>query len=404
VISQARFFGGGKYKAISASLTINQHEARCYAIKATGAQNVVLPDARTIPTGGPIFIIMNVAGGAALQIKTADGVNVGASLTAGFVFEAYLTDNSTITGTWTGRARSIGTGAGNPFVFRRFFVNSGSPVGSLSIWTPFPTNTWAAGNAGQVHRECGAFVLGQDYFVVGDFPITGSVTTSDYNTLTTAWTVRPAAPFQTGQCAAASSVRRDFGEIYGGAGNGATKTMRYVRGGGSSLGGVWTGRSAQPIGKTRFSAVMIEGRERVIVMGGEPEPTPNLARNIYTDTWWTIANHVSPFRHSIATFQINGLAYAVGGRTEIAPITRFQQLDEYNPVNDTWIARSALSLGARWGGAGVSANGAGFYLSGQDNADTASTSCVRYQQDTWSAIAAMNVARTGIGSMGGAMR
>ena len=396
MISRAKWMGGGKHRTFVGSTTLNYREARCYSLACTsGAGDVVLPDARFVPSGGPIFIIWNLGPTSPLAIKTNTGVTIAPVFT-GQVVELWLNDNSTQDGVWAGRLRGVGTGSGAIPQQRLFVPGGAGATTSLSVYTP-ATNTWAAGSAmPNPHTEGAAMKIGGRVNVLGDFPLTAASLKNDELTAATGtWVNRAAVPFQAGRTVALGSERRGFGEVYGG--DGSTNVQRYTPF------GTWASMSGLPIAKARCSGAAIDGLDRVILIAGDPVPTPNLARNVMNDTYWTIANLPTAFRHSISCFAINGKVYACGGRSEGPPITRYQNVDEYDPITDTWVSRSALSVGARWNGAGIGGNSRGYYCAGQDNADAVSNLCITYQQDTWSSIANINVARSLILNHGSAM-
>lgn len=409
-LSRDAFFGRGKYLSISASRTLNPREARGYVIVASGTQNAVLPDARTLRPGGPIFFIY--CNGGTVTVRDAAG-GLGATLTIGKLYEVYLTDNSTLAGVWTGRIRTIGTGSGLFIVAPRIFIpgGAGAAASTLSVYSPIP-NTWAAGAVLlNNHVDAACMRVGGRAFLVGFYPqVAGpSQNCEELEARTGAWTSRTGAPFSVGRDCGAGNQRRGIGEVFGCSTTGVLQANPFGGSGGHASGALtsiflsWSTRRALPIFKARHACSALEGLDRVIVIAGEPVPSPNLAHNLATDTWWTIPNGPSAFRHSQSAFTVNGLVYACGGRSEGPPITRYANVDEYNPFTDSWASVSPLTMGVRYEGAAVSGYQRGYYIGGNGPADTPSNLGISYVRDTWSSITGMNVTRGACANHGAPM-
>lgn len=91
--------GSAETAAIVADRTLTALSTRLQVLSSTvAALSVILPDATTMETGGPVFVIQNT-GAFAINIKNAAGIVI-ASAAAGASTPVYLSDNSTSAGVW----------------------------------------------------------------------------------------------------------------------------------------------------------------------------------------------------------------------------------------------------------------------------------------------------------------
>ena len=400
-LSKAGFMGGGRYQAFTGTFSPNPRLARGWSLAPSAAGNVDMLDATTLPRGGPLLILRNLGPGTPLTLRTYGGISF-ASLPINQVAELHLADNSTRDGVWILRVRPIGSGSGSMNLLKLYAFCGINQPQTASVYTP-ATNTWAASAAAtRSHVDGAVLQIGSRAFVCGFYTLGGlSVANDEFNAKTSAWLTRLNIPYQAGRTCGAASSRRTLAIIFGGDSHAEVFSMTTLPGSSTFI--AYTARRNLPLKKGRCSAQALEGLDRVIIVGGDPVPSPNLAHNIGNDTYWTIANLPTLFRHSMSTFLVNGRLYACGGRSETPTVQRWQYCDEYAPLTDVWTSRAPLSVGARYTGVGLGGNARGFYLGGYDNSDVASVLAISYLRDTWSSIANLDAARAQAANMGAAM-
>ena len=126
---------------------------------------------------------------------------------------------------------------------------------------------------------------------------------------------------------------------------------------------------------------------------------PVLSYDQKSDYYFTLSGYQTAARRSLAGFAMGGKVYAVGGRNDATPLVHASN-EEYDPITDAWTFRTALTLGARYSGAGVSVNGGGAYIGGRDSLGTAQTGAAYYVRDSWSSLGSLGAARAEVDNQG----
>ncbi len=386
-MQESTFWGKAAHKTTAGDAPISPHVARIWTVATTNpGLTISLPLAAKWKVGGPPICVFNI-GANAFTLSTADGtIAVAISRMA----IALVMPNGTWhlkAGAWTGANVGAAT-----VPLRKAFVAGGSSAAATTC-EGFSelTGAWAAAAAIPNQKtEAASMNLERAAYVVGFSPITaGTSEKNDELTPLAAWVSRTSCPFTVGRGCGAAVL--GTGYVFSGTTSAAVAAYTLD---------AWISKQPVPYLKTRATAAGIG--HRAYIISGEPVPIVNLAHDPLMDAYWAIAYQPSTARHSIACFSIGHLLYAVGGYLD-APLTRFDNCDEYNPLLDTWTVRAPLGLGVRYRGAGISGNSRGYYCGGNGAADTAQASSASYNLDTWTSIAAMATARGEVANSGVAL-
>lgn len=97
-------FGSAAVVTTSTALTVSSSRVQGVAM-SSDYQSVTLPDATTLRTGGPLFVITNT-GNRTFGVRSNGGTLLTA-VPAGATAELYLRDNSTAAGSWTASGRDL---------------------------------------------------------------------------------------------------------------------------------------------------------------------------------------------------------------------------------------------------------------------------------------------------------
>lgn len=385
--SARTYHGGAAYRALTEDTTFNLLVARVWTVAASaGNPTFMLSDATRLKVGHRV-LILNI-GANSFPIETAAGGAV-ATLAAGDAIALTLMANATAAGAWRGTVRALG-GSTAALRVLDLLVVGGTGTTTTTSRYGVAAGTWTAGAAcPNGHVEGAASRIGGRVMVTGTFPLGAGALRNDEFTEAGAWTNRADCQFQAGRTMAAAVRGRHL--VFGG--DAATNVAAYEA-------NAWSARSVLPIAKTRGVAVGVGGK--AVIVSGEPVATPNLLYDEAGDFFSTIAYQPTTSRRSIAGFGINGKVNVVGGRRD-SPLTRYDVNEEYDPTTDAWTNRAPLSLGARYGGAGIGANGVGVYAGGRDNADAAAAGVASFRFNAWTALTALPAARAEIDNQGAAL-
>ncbi|UCE46804.1 MAG: hypothetical protein JSW47_14465, partial [Phycisphaerales bacterium] len=148
----------------------------------------------------------------------------------------------------------------------------------------------------------------------------------------------------------------------------------------------WTEKAPIPVRREEFAAASVGGR--VYVIGGISSfPEPDWATYEYdpnSNAWTALSAMPGNPRMALTAAALNGKIYVFGGRvlggTDISA-----QIDEYDPVTDTWavMAKGQMDVG-RYNHKAVTVGSKILVLGGNDGLRTLST-CAEYdpQENTW---------------------
>lgn len=378
---EATFHGRARFLSVSGTAAINPWLARVWSISATAGPhtvNVPAPDRRM--AGGPALYVFNIGASAFNLATPSDGTT---SIPPGNVIIATVHLDANGVPHWYGNIRVTNTGA-VALAYRKIVIAGGSAGAATSTAFDQIAGTWAAGGGIPNNKsEAAAIDLEGAGYVTGFHPLTGGVSDrcDEVAPVTHAWTNRQNCPFQTGRAQACGLPLLGKGKLFSGTGTPNTAEFSMP---------AWVSKKVVPYAKTRGSAQAV--KDRAYLISGEPVPIINLAHDPIADSYWGIAGYPSAARHSMATFAIEHKLYSVGGYLD-SPLTRYDKCDEYDPLTDSWVVKTALSLGIRYGGAGVGGNFRGYFCGGRDNADAHQAGAASYNLDAWTALAGMPAAR-----------
>jgi N-acetylneuraminic acid mutarotase len=163
----------------------------------------------------------------------------------------------------------------------------------------------------------------------------------------------------------------------------------------------WTRKADMPTARgwmSRSSAV-VNGRIYVIggIDGVDRLPTVE-EYDPATDTWTRKANMPTP-RWNLATCELNGKIYAIGGSPSTSSLTGLVVVEEYDPATDAWTRKADMPLGV-WGPCANVVNGK-IYAFGGRPGNTAVPNVQEYDPatDTWTRKADMLVGTSQMASV-----
>jgi len=112
-------------------------------------------------------------------------------------------------------------------------------------------------------------------------------------------------------------------------------------------GGIWTTKADMPTGRWQLSTCVVGGK--IYAIGGAgPTYEALSAVEVYdpaTDTW-TTKSPMPTARQNLTASVVNGKIYAIGGQssdsTSYRSVEIFSAVEEYDPVTDTWTAKSPI--------------------------------------------------------------
>lgn len=173
------------------SLPYGEGGARLYSLFSAANQNVLLPDARILPTGPGVYTVLNV-GLATLTVKASDGSTTVATINSGNGCELCLESNATANGTWhatTFTTVSVGTGLTNDRTpYRLDITKSGTTTLNLrtqldrlgyagdepvALWVEIANGVFRGGQQGTPAIDTGVFYPGSTILVVNRGFISG---------------------------------------------------------------------------------------------------------------------------------------------------------------------------------------------------------------------------------------
>lgn len=125
--------GGATTTSSAVDITLTSSSNRVQNVSMTAAsKTVILPDATTLTTGGPIFIINNT-GYAPFYIKLNTGV-ITHILASGTQIQLSLTDNSTAQGQWSSQVGPISFGNYVPALVDTNPIQGGNSSGNINLY------------------------------------------------------------------------------------------------------------------------------------------------------------------------------------------------------------------------------------------------------------------------------
>lgn len=110
MVTEAAFYGGAREHAPGADVTLWHRSARLQVMTpSAGGLDVFMPDARTLPLGGPQFVLVNLSGSNSMTVKAANGTTI---LTLGTQEGMWLAlrENVDLEGKWLAKVNALGTG------------------------------------------------------------------------------------------------------------------------------------------------------------------------------------------------------------------------------------------------------------------------------------------------------
>lgn len=380
MISAEEFYGRCAYRNMTAKEYLHRRVARWYAIESIAGQAVCLPEPETRTTGGIVFGIINI-GANSVDLQDADST----------VLVAIAPDQTALVfglpgGSWAWTIRQNFT---SNATVRISTVSIVGGTGAATAHTRYNwvATTWSLGVSAPAAHVEGAFArVGGRANLVGNYAVDADSPRNHELDESGTWATRTSCTFSPGRTCAAGV--RGAALFFGGA---------LITNVGSYVHDAWTAKSGLPIARSRGTATGI-GR-KAFLFPGDPVDTPSIAYDQPADFFHTITAYSNPSRRSLASFAIEDRSFVIGGLRD-SPNTHYAVVEEYNPVTDAWTARTALSLGVRYGGAGVAAQAQGAYFGGRDAADTAQAGAAAYVSDAWAALTALPGARAEIDNQG----
>ena len=384
MIGAASFYGRAVYRSISATLTVAPRLARVWCIASTAGQNVDMPDATGL-TVGTVVYLLNI--GSNTYTARDDSANSLGTVAAGAGRRVILLDNSETAGAWSTETKSFGTNSALLQVLDVFMIGG---TGTATVNTSYAVvgAAWTTGTVAPRNRVEGAgFCVGPLGAIVGNYPVDAASSVVDFIDGSGSWS----AGYTNDVVAAGRTMAATMARVgYVFSGDATLAAGRFSRLSAAVI-------SAVPIAKTRGTAQGIG--PWAVLIAGEPVSSNNLAYQRVGDFYVTIPNYAQPTRRSIGGFALNGVTYVIGGRRD-SPATRYDVVEAFDFLNQSWAAKTAVSLGVRYGGCGVQANGRGYYGGGLDNTGTTQAGVASYVSDTWRAEAALPAARSGFDNLG----
>lgn len=383
MISADGFYGKAVFRSITADLTITR-QARVWCISANAGRTVSLRTAVGLSIGTR-FYVLNI-GSNSFNLRDAGGGLITA-VAAGSSARVTLLANGTAAGSWSFRVRALGTNS-TAMPVLDVFVIGGTGTATAATRYDVMGAAWTTGTSSPRNRVEGcAGRVGALGLVTGNFPVDTASDDVDFIDGGGNWITGYVNDVMgTGRTMAATLDGRTY-QFSGDSTVAAAKLSRT-----SAL-----AIAACPIAKTRGTAVGIGAW--ALLIAGEPVSTANIAYNKAGDFYSTITTYSQPTRRSLASFAINGYAFIVGGRRD-SPLTRYDAVERFDFLAQTWTAKTALTLGTRYGGAGVGGNAQGTYCGGFDGTDTASNGVASYVDDAWRSETNLPGARSGVDNLG----
>jgi hypothetical protein len=227
----------------------------------------------------------------------------------------------------------------------------------------------------------GSFSIGANgYFIGGETASAGNlVDTWEYNTETNAWSQKANYPGVGTQKGVAFSIN---GIGYYGFGTAGGQLHSY-----NPQSNTWSQKTTCTIPSISFWSTTY------FVIGTKAYFLDQNKKFFYydsvTDSWTLLSDFIGVKRVTGVGFSINNKGYICTGlNATSAGNTMLNDLWEYNPLNDTWIQKTALPAAGRYASFGFSFNNKGYVLGGETNTSTLTNQFWEYNPttDSWVAL------------------
>ncbi len=379
----SNFFGRAVREVLTNDRYIHPMEARLYDFDADASGvRAIMPDARYLRQGGPVFIIANT-GKDDLEIVTFDEGSV-ATVAAYEVVELFLYGNGSVGGDWTYRLRTRLT-SNACITAKTVWVTGGNPS-TATYALNVTSGVWSTGTSVPASKiEAANFALGPFAYFVGDDP---AAATNHELSSAGVWVTRASMGFSTLRPSGAAC--EDSGYIFGGDTNQVGKYSLDT----------WKTPAALSMATKRSVAVGLG--DRILIVAGEPVPMPPQVYLPSADVYWSATDRAGAARHSMAGFANHAGAHVVGGVSPDGTV-RYQSTELYSHVSNTWSVLANLGLGTRYRGAGVGSDGVGYYLGGRDSGDAASAAVGTFLAGVWSTGTSLPAAKSEVQGCGASL-
>ncbi|MCP3980756.1 MAG: hypothetical protein GY716_15750 [bacterium] len=374
--------GGGLQFTITSELKMSSL-MRFYNVQANAAsQDVKLPDARKLRTGGWVFFVNNRGATHAFDLVDQAGTTL-ATVDVGKLVTIELLTNADVNGTWNVVLRdsvNIPEPPSNDFLH----TISGVDVAiQKEIWKyDHGLDSWAERTAPSNHHIEGAGERASLFayvFCSGSGGGQNGDETDEYSGALDSWTAK--TDCTTGSQKRTSGVVSNLIEAYGkDSGTPRNQHEQYARSGDS-----WTSGTVFP-SNIRHAFGASPGNSKIYIYGGIESTTAiwtavlsNREHEPVGDTFSSKTALPTDTRAEHGGFVLGSKCYSVAGRTKKNSGVDLDRTDEYDPVGDSWTTRQAWPHGGTRNGPGCTTIGTTAYgTGGEGNIQTAS-----YQVDTW---------------------
>lgn len=395
VVTQAAFLGGSHNESFASNITLKVSNGRVQVLNPTaGSLEAALPDATTVTAGGPVFYIINSSTNS-LDL-TDDGGTTLETLAQNDMVIASLLDDTTSDGVWVTR-KEASSSVANPSAPTYIYIIGGRRQVSFNADEVYEfdqqLDVWSAKTASSVQwRNSAGFVLSSetDGYTAGSEDSGDQDATVQYDPDT--HTAKTDYPIDIRQHAGYGDS--SFGYILGG-----TQDQDRLTEFDSAGSGAWTGR-------TDITTDVFQGTAQVYNDDGYLfSGTPGFSTFVGTvqcydagtTTWTGKSAKPAPNAGYIGSFLLNDKIYVFRGQDGSAT---HDDVDEYDPVTDTWVQRGDFPGVLTSRASGVASDGKGYSIGGNTQSATLDDETWEYDVDEWTQFSDMTFARSDMANQG----
>lgn len=376
MVTQAEHHGGSRYRQTGSNITLEFGSGLLQQVEPTTAGlTVSLPPKAALKLGCR-FVVTN-EGTDSFDIDDGDDASSVATLATGELALLALVERpSTGARAWRARVKAFGAIA-NAGPAEVFYAIGGRNDETSVLEFDQQAGSWTTRtDAPNEHRVAAGFVVGAVGIVVGDDDVANEEKVDSYNP--DVWTAKTDSGFRVENALGESAT--GAGYVIGGLGD-ADKCQEYNVGGDS-----WTARTDRPTDVFDGTAETYED-DVYTFNGTESSGADSNATEVFdaaANSWSAKMPQVAQVRRQ-GSFLADSRIYVLCG--QLTAGNGVDDVQEYNPVGDSWVARLDFTGGARAFPGCADVEGTGYLFGGTDPAVLDDAYAYNAAADSWAAVA-----------------